>query len=351
MSWISENYEKATLGAAAVLAVGLGFFGWQNLTAVEEDFSFTPRGGGDNNAAVAGADKVTTAESSFELDRQWRKQEDDGRPVDLLTGVPLFVNKNDLENPVDLDKSAPVHPPIPNQWWLDNRIDPGFGDSPQRDADEDGFSNLEEFLAKTDPADNRAYPSLIAKLSYVGDESVEWVLRPKFPDGQGAFTFEYNDTAGRANKTGAANPIPKGELLFVDDPMKGRFKYIDFETKKEMNEKIQTEVDVTIVTVKDQKPNKMGRPYEIPAQFRTSDARKYSKFDRTAVLTLNALGMAGQEFKVEEYTEFALPPGAEEKRYKLTEVTPESITVQETLEGGETRSFEIPKGAVGPAAP
>lgn len=351
MSWISENYEKAAVGAAAVVAIGLGFMGSQKLGSVEENFSAKPKGGGNEDASVKGADRVATAKSSFQLDREWVKGEDDGRPVDLFTGVPLFVNKNDLNNPVDLPESGDVHPPIPNQWWIDNRIDPGFGDSPQRDEDEDGFSNLEEFLAKTDPTDNRSYPSLINKLAYVGDESIEWILRPKFEAGDGEFTFEYRDTSGRRNKTGAANAVPVGGLFFSEDPIKERFKHLGSKVEKQMNEAIQVEVEVTIVEVEDQKPNKKGMIYKIPARFRDADARKFSYFDRTAVLSLDALGMAGEEFKVEELTAFALPRGAEAKRFKLTEVTPEHIIVEQTLENGDTQTFEILKGSVGPATP
>jgi hypothetical protein len=351
MSWISENYEKATLGTAAVVAAGLGFFGWQNLKSVEIDFIDVAKGAGPNDPAVKKADKVVIAKKSFELNRAWIKPEPEGRPVDLFTGIPLFVNKNDVDNPVDLPVSDPVHPPIPNQWWIDYRIDPGFGDSPQRDEDEDGFTNMEEFLAKTDPTDVRSYPPLIAKLTYVGNESIEWVLRPKFPSEDGGFTFEYSDTAGKRNRTGAANSIAKGGLLFVDDPAKERFKYLGFEKVMEMNEKIKAEIEVTIVEVEDQRPNKIGQIYKIPAQFRAADVRKFSKFDRTAVLSLEALNIAGQEFKVEELTEFALPPGAKEKRFKITEVTEDFITVVETLVDGQTRSAEISKGKTGPAAP
>jgi len=350
MSWISENYEKAALGAAAVVALGLGFFGWQNLTSVEEEFSSKSKGRGVDNAMVKDADMVSTAKSSFDLDREWVKGEMRDRPVDLFTGVPLFVNKNDLNNPVDLPESEAVHDPIPNQWWIDNRIDPGFGDSPQRDADEDGFSNLEEFIAETNPNDIRKYPSLIAKLSYIGDESIRWVLRPGFNDGNGSFTFEYDDTAGRRNRIAAANPIPIGGLFFTDEPIKERFKLLGSEQKMEMNEKIGVKVEVTIVNVEDQKPNKKGTVYRIPSQFKKAMAREFSYFDRTAIISLEALGLAGEQFKVEELTEFALPPDAEEKRYKMIEVTPDHIVIEEMLDDGETRTHQIKKGNIGPVA-
>lgn len=349
MSWLSKNYEKAALGVAGVAAAGLVYLGWQKQSSVAEDFGNEPVGTGANDPAVKGADLVSTANSSFKLKRGWEQGDDSGRPVDLFTGVALFVNKKDQSKPVDLIKDAPVHPPIPNSWWIEHRIDPGFGDSPQRDADEDGFSNLEEFSAKTDPNNKQDYPSLIAKLSYVGDESVQWVLRPGFED-KGAFTFEYSDGLGKKNKVGAANPVPAGQVFFADGDAKGRFKLIGSEVRQVLNEAINANEPVNIVMVEDQRPNKRGTKYEIPSSFRRSDAPKYSHYDRTAILTLDALGMKGTEFKVEEYTEFSLPPGGEKKTYKLTEVTPDQITIETIEKDGTKKTYRFAKGGSGPIA-
>ncbi len=355
MSWISENYEKAAIGVGAVAAIGLAYFGWQKTGGVDGDFGAVASGpkASQSDPSVKGEDRVPIAIASFNLERELIKAEDDGRPVDLFTGVPLFVNKNNLENPVDLvdPKVEPVHPPIPNQWWIDNRIDPGFGDSPQRDADEDGFSNLDEFTAETDPSDDRDYPGLISKLTYAGDEAVQWVLRPGFPGANGAFTFEYNDNLRRGAKVKAGNPVEVGELFFDEGPIAKRFKFTGSEKRKEMNERLKVEVDVTIVTVEDQKPNKLGTTYEIPAMFRKGEALKFAKYDRTAILTLEALGLDGVEMKVEEFDSFALPPTAKEKNFKLTEVTPEAIKVEQTKADGGKETFTILKGATGPTTP
>lgn len=350
MSWISENYEKAALGAAAVAVVGLSFLGWQKLSSVGEDFSSVPIGGGPNDPAVKNAGLVSAAKSSFQLKREWTKGVDGDRPVDLFTGVALFVNKNDQKKPVDLIEGDPIHPPIPNSWWIENRIDPGFGDSQQRDADEDGFSNLEEFTANTDPNDANDYPPLITKLAYVGDEELEWVLRPG-SEYEGKFTFEYKDRAGAKNKLGAAEPVAPGELFFAEGAAKGRFKLLSFEIREEMSEAIRAMVKVTIVKVEDQKPNKGKMVYEIPAGFREADARKFYKYDRTAVLTLDALGLSGEEFKVEENTAFALPPGAKRLAYKVTEVTPDFVGIEFADKDGKIQSYEISKGSTGPNAP
>ena len=49
MSWLSTNYEKAALGAAAAAALGLAYFGWAKYNSVEENFSEELKGKGNNN--------------------------------------------------------------------------------------------------------------------------------------------------------------------------------------------------------------------------------------------------------------------------------------------------------------
>jgi hypothetical protein len=341
MSWFTENYEKAALGAAIVTTAGLAFVGWSKLNSVEDEFSSAAKGVGIKDSSVAKADSVSTAISSLKLKREWTQKDYDSLPVDLFTGVALFVNKNKLDTPVYLIKGEPVHPPIPNSWWLENKIDPGFGDSPLRDFDEDGFSNIDEFNAKTNPANADEYPALITKLSYLGDESVRWILRPGF-ETDGAFTFEFGSSKG-GNKVDAASPVSPGALFFEKGVAQGRFKLIGSEKRKELNKAIGTEVELTIVKIEDQKPNKKGTTYEIPAGFRKVDANQFAKYDRTAILSLNALGLAGKQMRVEENTEFALPPDAKKKAYKVTEVTPEKVTVEYLDANGKAVSLEIPK--------
>jgi hypothetical protein len=345
MSWISDHYEKAALAGTLLVAVTLGYSGLQSKNAVEQDFSSTPEGSGSNDPSVKDGDKAVTSISSLQIKQQWPKGEVDGRPVDLFTGVPLFVNKNNLKQPVDLPESADVHPPIPNQWWIDYRIDPGFGDSPQRDEDSDGFTNLEEFEAKTDPTDNRSHPNLILKLLYVANESVDWVLRPGgFPTAaEPSVTFEYSDTKGNKNRVTAVNPVGINETFFVDGAAKGRFKYLGFKVEQQRNERIQANVDITIIEVEDLKPNKKGQKYKFPANFKRSEVNKHLQHDRTATMTLEALGLNGQEFQVEELTDFALPIDSDNKKFRIMEVAADKIVVQETLEDGTTQLHEIQK--------
>lgn len=354
MSWLATNYEKAALGGAAVCALGLAYLGWSALNRVDEDFVNNIRGQGKNNTAIAGADRVARATASLGIQRQWEGAESDGRPVDLFVSVPLFVTAQEPGRPVDLlkDKDNPVHPPIPNTWWLENRIDPGFEDSPSRDPDGDGFSNLEEFTAGTNPNEFKSHPPLIAKLKFVGEETLTWALRPAFPEGpdRQANTFRYLDNhppRGRNLAIPPGNPVESGSIIpFEEEPAAGRFKFLRHETREFFNERIGTDEIITLAIIEDQRPNKLGTIYEFPAPLGQGAVRLHQQFDRTAVFTLEAIGLGGQEFKVEEFTAFTLPPNADNSTHKLLSVNENEAVVEFTDADGNTRSVTIPKGSM-----
>jgi hypothetical protein len=350
MSWFSKHYEKAALAGAVVVTLALAYFGWSKFGGVDEDFGIGLKGAGNNNAAVPGAERIPMAIQSMKLDRTWNQARDGERPVDLFTGIALFVSSSAPEKPVDLLKDAPVHPPIPNTWWINNRLDPGFADSPNRDPDGDGFSNLEEFNARTDPNSGKSFPALIAKLMYAKDESLAWVIRPGYGS-EGKFPFTFEDSQGRKNKISAGEMIGPDEMFFKKEPMKSRFKLLGSEVRKELNKKINIEMEVTIVRIEDQRPNKKGVVYELPSPLSEERKNEHVKYDRSAVLSLEALGMGGKEIKVEENTAFALPPGAPTKDYFLKTVTPESVIVEYPDAAGARQTVEIRKGGFGRVSP
>jgi len=350
MSWISQNYEKAAVGGGLAVAIALAACGWSKWSGVESDFSSSLKGTGGKEIGVQGSDRVSIARNSLDQKRVWSQGDADGRAVDLFTSIPLFVQKESPAKPVDLLKDAPIHPPIPNIWWLENRLDPGYADSPKRDPDGDGFSNAEEYAAQTNPNDPKSHPELALKLAYVRDESVMWLLEPGFPS-EGGFTFKYEDTKGLKNKAGALDIVKPGELFFKLEPLKDRFKMLGSEVRREENPNTHAMEERTYVKIEDQRPNKKGKVYEIPNNI--PDARKanYYQYDRSAVFTLEALGQGGKEFKVEENTKFGLNAGGSAKNCLLKKVTPESVEVEYTDASGSVKTLELRKGAGPGAAP
>ena len=204
---------------------------------------------------------------------------------------------------------------------------------------------MEEFLAKTDPNNSKSFPALIAKLMYVKDESLAWVLRPGYGD-EGKFPFTYEDSKKQINKNPPGVMIAPNDLFFAKGSMAKRFKLLGSEVRKEMNPKIHVEMEITIVRVEDQRPNKKGVVYEIPSPVLELRKNDYLHYDRTAVLSLEALGLGGTEFKVEENTPFALPPTAPKKDYLLKKVEPDSVVVEFTDAQGALKTLKINKGSM-----
>lgn len=351
MSKAPKNIEKILLVVGLLGGAGLGALGYLQFGKTEEDFARSNPNLREADVAVPGAEKVPGTINSLQSDRALRpatvpssRLESGQREVDLFVGVPLFAFREDPNNPEDLlQTSKDVHAPIPNQWWLKYGVSPNFADSPQRDHDEDGFSNLEEFEAGTLPNDNSSHPELAMKLGYVKDESVTWFLEFGFEAGGKWIPKIENLTTKEKNKVDFAQGLQPGDEFFEKEPFMKRFKFVRIEDREVFNERININEKLRIAIFEDLKPNKAGTPYEIPNRLPKAQEPKYHHFDRTAVLELRALGLEGRNFKVEENTRFALPEDAKEKKYLLKRVTPSEIEIEWETDG-ETKSRVIPKG-------
>ena len=346
MTWFKSNYHKALLGGGAVISVGLLYFGWSQQQLSGKAFNERLMGGGKVSTGVDGAEQIAFAKQSMELDHGWKQGvTPEGREVDLFTGIPLFIKRDTGGLAIDLLKDQPVHPPIPNEFWLKYRLDPGFADSPLQDPDGDGFTHLEEWRDETDPTDEKDHPPLIKKLRFVEAKSVSWLLLPGFLNDKGAIPMKYEDTNGFKNNQGAADPIKPGQMFFTAGAAQGRFKYLDSKQLKRVNPSTNIEETITIVRIEDQKANKAGQIYEFPAPL-PRDRKQHIQRDSSAVMKLEALNEGGNELVIEENTRFSLPAGQDKKPYLLKSVSADKIVVEYPTEDGKRDTVEIPKGGL-----
>jgi hypothetical protein len=362
---MKKNHDKALLAGALVVAAGIAYLGYAKTTSVEEEFVFSSSGSGKNDTSVAGAAvlKETLATVTTPLQLEQAEVGDSKRPVDLFVGVALFAKKpagGGTAVPVDLIKGEMVHPPIPNSWWLDNGIDPGFADSPARDADNDGFSNQEEFEAKTNPADAKSFPGLITKLAFVKDESIGFFLW--FSSALGPEKYQFKITAlppvfESANPAQQEAFLSRSDLVYVrtkdyigsssniftEGFAKDRFLLKSVVSKEVTNARTNLTTTNEFATIEDLSENKKGTTFEIPKTPNSAARPGTVRYDRTAVLNLNAVGESGKDFKVKENTSFSLPDGKPEKNYLLKSITRDSITVEYKDASGATQTIEIKK--------
>ncbi|MGJ8676271.1 MAG: Amuc_1099 family pilus-like system protein [Akkermansiaceae bacterium] len=297
MSWISENYEKAALGGAAVIALGLGALIWSNNDKASGAFDFDqPKQ--NHDASVAGLEAMMSTNESFTSTQEVIKSSVNGRKVDLFTSVPVYVKRGDLSNSVDLGKDGDVHQGIENSFWLKYGLDPTFDNSPQLDPDGDGFSNQEEYTAGTSPVNYESYPELVLKLSVVSVDTVQLHIKPSAYSGKSTFRLE-NKKGNRLNKMGL-EPITPGAIIpFNDEYMQGRFKFVA--TKGEGRNMIWVIEDLQL--------NKKGKVYEFDRKGNMQGApdREFGIMDSKVTFELKALDQKGKTFIVEENNRFSLP--------------------------------------------
>jgi len=317
MSWLKENYEKAALGGAVAILVGvvatsfLGEDGGPSAKAHPVDI--------DNNPGEELLAEMASVLEGRENPAEIRPKLINGREVDLFVGQALYMVDGSVD-PVDIYEGSAVHKGITNKWWRENGIDPSFANAPERDEDKDGFTNREEFDAETNPTDKTSYPSPLVKLTGGGVDVFKMQMRWSSFDAH-SITIYYQDT--KPTRT-FSERVEHGAAFFVKGGMdpNNRFKLSDGSTKKEGPNGRQQDA----YEVEDTTPRYKGTPKQNFTLFRRGS--KNGGFneiqDRSVTLKLHALGQEGSSFVVKELERFSLPydEKAKNRPYQVTKIEP-----------------------------
>ncbi len=350
MANLSESYDKVSLIISIVIAAALGAMIWMAKGDVKKDFSFIVKEEGasapENPKQEFYAKATSEIAGAVTLGGPVTEK---GRAIDLTVGTPLFLNPTGEE--IDLGDSAypMVHDPIPNQWWLDNRIDPGWSNSPGLDQDGDGFSNGEEFASKTDPNDPKSFPALIAKLQCVELQKRAFRLSYSSDSTIGPIketdTFKFNHeeiVGGKSVRTSSEN-IASGKgndsNLFSKGGAQMRYELKKVEQREFRNPATGIMQKANFAEIEDVAGAKKGDILEIKKGSRNGVILR----DYTAIIALAAIGQQAVTLKVEERSSFSLPldPNAAEKPFKFTGVSDAGAVIIEWEEDGETKTKEI----------
>ena len=340
MSWFSENYEKTALGGAAIVAIAVGGLIWSGNNQLSDAFDVN-EGKRNNDASVAGFEVLKKAFTSFENKHTVQTSSIKGREVGLFTSVPLFVEKSNASKLMDLYGGAPLHEGIENSFWLKYGVDPSYDNSPKLDEDEDGFSNAEEYVGKTDPTKFSSHPDAVLKLA-VGKVDVLQIHVKPTDAGQGKALFRLEDGKKKTYNR-MRTPIDPGQAITFDKAvMKNRFKFVGVEEVKNakgFNEKLWI--------VEDLKKNKAGLTYRFTRKgdFLNDRDRKDGIKDVTVTFDLKALKESGKEFQLEENTRFSLPfdKKANDKPYlfKSVDLKKKSVEIEYAGPDGKVTSHII----------
>lgn len=340
MSWLSQHYEKITLGASITAMAALGFAGLKNKQAQVNAFTLL-QAKPNNEIEVPLLSDVEDTKISIYEDHKINQADLDGRKVNLFTGIILYAKRDDPQNPVDLLKSEPIHAGIPNEWWRENKLDPGFANAPERDPDKDGFNNREEYEAETDPNDMTDYPEPVTKLGVKTVEWDQWHIKPKPVNSNGDISLFNLETPRkvRKNRTKFDKSVKVGGVITFEGPiMTERFRFADLGKRRNQNGSVDT-----IWVIEDLQPNKKGILYRFDSRGNLDPHANRDEgkgiMDYKAYLFLQALDKQDELFSVDENTRFSLPydPEAAEKPYLLKNIdtVAREVTVEYTDKEGE----------------
>lgn len=307
MDWIKTNYERALLGVLTLaLLASAGLAGWQALSFPEKFAERNSPKRPDNTiappdlAAVDRAAGVATSPRSFTAH--------DGS---LFVSRPYVLKKDPSGNEImvdPLEDGGELHPPIKNAWLIKYNLDYALEGVKDQDPDEDRFSNLEEFIAGTDPTNEKSVPPYYTKLRLVKFDPKPFRLKfSGTPDEGQTFTINTKDLGGRT------------QFLQIGDMIQGApYKLLSYEKKSATRNEM--DIDTSELTIQNtESGQKIVLVYDKEADDPTSYGDFVYLFDKSTL-------------RVKKDDEFSLKP-EDNKKYKLIDISAQEAVIQDIASG------------------
>lgn len=312
MDWLKKNYDKAALGALALILLACSGFLIMNALSFPEQFSQrnSPQPP-NNNVPPSPIEQLRASSKTVANPPSWT-----GHEGSLFVSRPYVLKEeNGQRTLIDpLEGGQQMYPPITNAWLVQHEID--YSEDPRDlDPDEDRFSNLEEYLLGTDPRNNRSFPGFYSKLRLVKFTPVPFRLVFKgSPDEGKTFAINTKDLNGRT------------QFLTLGDMIKGApYKILSYEPKK--GTKNDIEVDLSELTIEN---TATGKKIVLINGQESNDPTSYGEFRYRYDNT---------DHRWKKDDEFSLNPEPDRK-YKLIDISEQNAVIQDIKDG--TR-YTIPR--------
>jgi hypothetical protein len=309
MDWIKEHYDKAALIAAAVIALASAGLVIASVNSLPESFagrdSAKPA---DNTIKPPAVEAIEAASAKVSKPAEWGVYEGS-----LFVSRPYVLKDGLLVDP--LEGGEPLHPPIPNAWLIKFDLDYADSSVKDQDPDNDGFSNLEEYLAGTDPAQKSETPPYHTKLRLEKFIAVPFrLIFTGSPDEGQTFTINSKDLKSRT------------QFLQLGDTIEGSpYKVLTYEKKSEVRDEIER--DISELTIQN---TQTGQKLVLVWNQESNDPTSFADF----VYLLD-----NSKFKVKKDDDFSLQPETDRK-YKLIDISEAEAVIQDVASGEQ---FKIPK--------
>jgi hypothetical protein len=186
MDWFKKHYDLAILALATLLlAANATWIATRPGLKIEGPPTPEPRNEFDepNLQAVQDASAAASAPVRWQRDTT-------GAKGSLFVSRKYLLKDGKLLDPIEGGEN--LHHPVPNAWFVENDLDLSNNNILKLDPDGDGFSNLEEFNAKTNPKDKTSTPPSFTKMQLVAFKPVPFRIIFKGDGGTDGKEFQIN---------------------------------------------------------------------------------------------------------------------------------------------------------------
>ena len=313
MDWLKKNYDISLLALVTiVLLASAGLVFVQSPVAPVTIGAATPASNSKETIPPPDFDAITKAQAIVASPKLWNEKSADGRERGaLFVSRPYLLKDGKLIDPIEGQEQ--LHAPITNAWLIKYSLNYAEINIKEQDPDNDGFTNLEEFEAQTDPTDPASAPPAIYKLKLVKYEAKPFrLLFQGDPSGDGVeFQINAKELKGSA----------KTQFKRIGERIENApYKILKYEKKEAVNERTtamddvselivqNTETEATIVLVRNKE---------------TNDPTSFGEF-------LNLLN--NETFRLKKGEEFTVKPDVNTS-LKLIDISNESAQIQDVNSG------------------
>ncbi len=315
MNWVKQKYDIVILAVATLLLVSNA--SWIVMNRMEQsDVQASLTVPKDNAIPSLSLDAIQKATALADSPAKWKSNADlpVGTPErgSLLVSRRYLLKDGKLIDPV-AEGSDQLHPPITNDWLIANGLDYIDMNIKEKDADGDGFSNLEEFEKKTNPNDPKDAPASFNKLKLVGFKPVPFRLEFKGdPSGDGKeFQINLKDLKGSA----------RSQYRKIGDQIEGGpYKILKYEFKESTQRNLT--LNVSELTVQN---TETGDSIVLVYNKETNDPTSYGTFR-------NLLAPGDKDFTLKKGEEFTTKPDITRK-LKLIDITSTKAQIRDISTG------------------
>ena len=181
MDWIKDNWEKLAVFVVTLIVVLTSVGTIKKALGYPDQFvQEAPIPGEELNPP--NFDELTEAQLLLDDQAVWRNETrpiggtSETRKLPLFVSIPIIEVEGriiDLSDP----NAEKLRPPVENAWLIDNNLDILSSSILEQDTDNDQFTNIEEWGAKTSPVDPAEHPLYATKLDFVSRQQQSYTVK------------------------------------------------------------------------------------------------------------------------------------------------------------------------------